>query len=66
MYLLNTILLLVGIIVLIIGILAFLNPTIARLINAPGGPKMKAIIAAIIGLFFILLALLIEMPLNGT
>jgi len=66
MFLLNTIFLIVGIVVLAIGVLAFFNPVFARIINAPGGPRTKAIIASIIGIFFILLSLLVEMPLEGT
>jgi hypothetical protein len=64
MLLVNTILLLVGIIVLIIGILAFFFPGLTRIINAPGGPKMKAIIAAIIGIILILIGLLVEIPIE--
>ena len=64
MFLLNTLLLIVGIVALIIGILTFFIPGFARLINAPGGPRMKAVIAAIIGIIFILIALLVEIPLE--
>ena len=54
----NTILFICGIIVLIFGIGAFLNPNLARWINAPGGPRIKSIIATIIGLIIIIIALL--------
>jgi len=64
MELLNLIFLIVGLIVMVIGLLAFFIPGFARLINAPGGPRTKAIIALIIGLFFVLLSILIEMPLT--
>jgi hypothetical protein len=50
MALANTILIIVGIIVIIIGLAAFLNPNFSRLINAPGGPRLKASIAMIIGI----------------
>ena len=58
----NTILLIVGIIVIIIGISAFINPNFARLINAPGGPRLKAIIALIVGIIIIVISMVIQIP----
>lgn len=61
----NLIITIVGLIALLIGIGAFLNPNIARLINAPGaGPRLKAIIALISGLILILIGLLINIPIK--
>jgi len=58
----NTILLIVGTIVTLIGIGAFIYPNIAKLINAPGGPRLKAIICIIIGLIIIIIGLAIILP----
>ena len=60
----NIILLVAGVIVLIFGIGAFLHPNIARWINAPGGPRLKAIIATIIGIILIVIAFIIEIPME--
>ena len=61
----NLILIIVGVIALFTGIGAFLNPTIARFINAPGvGPRLKAIIALVTGLILIFIGLLINIPTN--
>ena len=58
----NTILLIVGIIVLIFGIGAFFNPNFARWINAPGSPKLKAIIAIIVGAILVVISLVVNLP----
>ncbi|UCF12816.1 MAG: hypothetical protein JSW06_00810 [Thermoplasmatales archaeon] len=58
----NIILLIVGVCVTLFGIGAFFNPNIARWINAPGGPRSKAIIAIIIGLILIIVGLVIQIP----
>ena len=58
----NTILLVVGVIVVLFGIAAFINPNFSRLINAPGGPRLKAIIAMIIGIVILLSSLIIQFP----
>jgi len=60
----NLILLVAGVIVLLFGIGAFLHPNIARWINAPGGPRLKAIIATIIGIILIVIAFIIEIPME--
>jgi hypothetical protein len=64
MSIVNTILIVVGAIVVLIGVLAFFNPVIARIINFPGGPKAKAIGAAIIGIILIIIGLIIEIPVD--
>jgi len=56
----NTILIIVGAIVTIIGIAGFINPNFTKIINAPGGPRLKAIIALIVGLIILIVGMLIE------
>jgi hypothetical protein len=60
----NIILFVSGISVLLFGIGAFLNPNIARWINAPGGPRFKAIIATIIGFILIAVAFIVKIPME--
>ena len=60
----NTVFTAIGVIILLIGILAFFNPNWTRWINFPGGPKIKAISAAITGIIFIIIGLLIEIPIE--
>ena len=55
----NMVLLVLGIIVIIIGLAAFFIPNFAGLINAPGGPKLKAVIAFIVGIIFVILSFII-------
>jgi len=64
MYLMNTFFLIVGIGLILFGIAGFFIEGLTRFMNAPGGPKMKAVICAIIGLIFLLLSFLVEMPLE--
>jgi hypothetical protein len=58
----NTVFIITGAITAVIGILAFFMPGFARIINAPGGPRLKAIIALIIGIILILVGLIVEIP----
>jgi hypothetical protein len=58
----NIITIILGVIVIIIGIAAFLNPNFTRIINAPGGPRLKAIIALIAGIIITIFGLLYKMP----
>ena len=58
----NTIIIVVGIITLLFGVIAFFNPNFTRLINAPGGPKLKAIIAMIAGIILIIVSLIYNFP----
>ena len=60
----NIILIIAGLIVLFFGIGAFLNPNLARWINAPGGPRLKAMIATIIGIILIVIAFIIKIPME--
>ncbi len=57
----NTILIVAGIIVIIIGLAAFINPNFSRLINAPGGPRLKASIAIIVGVILSIIGLIIKL-----
>ncbi len=58
----NIILLISGAIVVLFGLGAFLNPNLARWINAPGTPIIKAIITMIIGIILIVLGFVIQFP----
>jgi len=58
----NIILIIVGLIVLLFGIGTFLNPNFARLINAPGGPRLKAVIAIVVGIIIMILSLIYRFP----
>lgn len=58
----NTILIAVGVIVLLFGVAAFFNPSFARWINAPGGPKLKALIAIVVGIIIVIVSLIIRFP----
>jgi hypothetical protein len=58
----NTILIVIGIIVIIIGLATLINPNFSRLINAPGGPRLKATIALIIGAIIIFIGFIIQIP----
>ena len=58
----NTILIVVGVIVVLVGIAAFINPNFSRLINAPGSPRLKAIIAMIVGIVILLVGMIIQLP----
>ncbi|EMR74344.1 hypothetical protein MBGDN05_00738 [Thermoplasmatales archaeon SCGC AB-539-N05] len=56
----NIILLISGIIVVLFGIGAFLNPNLARWINAPGTPIIKAVIAIAIGIILIIVGFVFQ------
>jgi len=58
----NTIMVVIGVIVILIGVLAFLNPYFTKFINAPGGPKLKATVAIIVGAIIALIGFMIELP----
>lgn len=58
----NTIFIAVGVIVAIIGLAAFFNPNFARIINAPGGPRLKGVIALIAGIIIIIVGLVYQFP----
>ena len=58
----NTILIIIGAIVTIIGVAGFINPNFTKVINAPGGPRLKAIIAIVAGLIILFVGLLVKIP----
>lgn len=58
----NNFLVIIGIIVVLIGFLALLNPNLAKLINAPGGPRIKAVVALITGIIIIIIGLVAQFP----
>ena len=58
----NIILIIVGLIVLLFGIGAFFNPNLARWINGPGGPRLKASIAIIVGIILMILSIIYKVP----
>jgi hypothetical protein len=58
----NTILIVVGALATLVGALTIFYPTLARIIRAPGGPRLKAIIAIIIGLILLIIGFTIELP----
>ena len=62
MNLLNTIFLIVGIGVTILGAASFFIPALTRFINAPGNPKIKSIISIIIGIIIIIISFVYKIP----
>jgi len=58
----NIILIIAGVIIALFGVGTFLNPNLARWINAPGTPIIKAIIALVIGIILVIVGLIIEIP----
>ena len=60
----NIILVIAGVIVTLLGIAAFFNPSFTRIINFPGGPKLKAIGSIIIGVIILIIGLIIKFPMN--
>lgn len=62
MELANIIMIVVGAIVALIGVVAFFNPNFARIINAPGGPRLKAIVALIAGIIIAIVGLFVQFP----
>ena len=62
MEIVNLITLIVGLIVILIGLAAFFNPNFARIINAPGSPRLKAIIAMVVGVIIVIISLIVQFP----
>lgn len=58
----NLITLIIGLIVILIGLAAFFNPNFARIINAPGSPRLKAVIAMVVGVIIIIISLIVQFP----
>lgn len=53
----NTVLLVAGAIATLIGIGAFINPSLSRWINLPGGPTIKAIVSIAIGIILLIIGI---------
>ena len=60
----DIILLITGAIAVTFGIGAFFYPNLARWIRAPGGPRLKASIATIVGIILIIISFIIEIPME--
>jgi hypothetical protein len=60
----NYILTIIGGIVTLIGILSIFYPGLTKIINVPGGERMKSIIAIISGLVIVTIGLVFEIPVN--
>lgn len=60
----NYILIIVGGLVALVGIFSIFFPGLTRMINAPGGERIKSIIAIIIGLILLLIGIIIDLPAN--
>jgi hypothetical protein len=60
----NIIFIIIGAIILLIGIAAFVNQNWARWINFPGGPKLKAIGSTTVGIILIIIGFIIEIPMK--
>ena len=54
----NIAIIIVGVIISLIGIATFLNPNFAKLINVPGGPRLKAMVALVVGLIILIYGLI--------
>jgi len=57
---LNYVMIITGSIVILIGIIGLINPNWTKLINFPGGPRLKAIAAITIGVIFTIVGLFIN------
>lgn len=62
MNIVNHVLLVIGVLIIILGFGAFINPNLARFINFPGGPRLKAIAALVIGLILLIIGFIINIP----
>jgi len=60
----NSIFLVIGTFVILLGIAGFMNPNWTRWIRFPGGPRLKAIVAMIIGIILVLVGFAIEIPME--
>ena len=56
----NTVLIIVGALLTLLGALTIFIPNLSRIINGPGGPRLKAIVSIIIGLILIIIGVTIE------
>ena len=56
----NTIFIVAGVIAILTGLATFFNPNFARIIRAPGGPRIKAMIALIAGVILIIVGFVFQ------
>ena len=57
----NIVLIIVGALLTLLGALTIFIPNLSRIINVPGGPKLKAIVLIIIGLILIVIGISIQL-----
>jgi hypothetical protein len=57
----NIVLIIVGALLTLLGALTIFIPNLSRIINVPGGPKLKAIVLIIIGLILIVVGISIQL-----
>ena len=58
----NYIMIITGVLVSLLGLGAFFYPNLARWINIPGGPRLKGVIALIIGIIIIIIGFAVYVP----
>jgi len=56
----NIILIVAGVIATLAGLATFFNPNFARIIRAPGSPRIKAMIALIAGVILIIVGFVFQ------
>ena len=57
----NYIFIILGVIIAMIGALSIIFPGLTRIINAPGDPRLKSIIAIIVGVIILIIGITVEM-----
>ena len=57
----NIVLIIVGALLTLLGALTIFIPNLSRIINVPGGPKLKAIVSIIIGLILIVVGISVQL-----
>ena len=60
----NHIIIIIGAIVILIGILSIFFPALTKIINAPGGERLKSITAIIIGIILIIIGFIVNFQKN--
>jgi len=51
----------VGALLILLGALTIFIPNLSRIINVPGGPKLKAIVSIVIGLILIVVGISVQL-----
>jgi hypothetical protein len=54
----NYVLIILGFIVSLIGFAALINPNFSKIINVPGGPKLKGTVAIIVGIILLIIGII--------